>query len=67
MQRRTGRTHWECSVLEYEDGASHAASSNLDGLDALSGFSDCKSPDPRSVHRQRHLVYPQLNPGDEWL
>ena len=49
MARRPNtRAHWSCDKEDYMDGAS---------------FSECKMPDPNRVHRQRHLVYPQLMPG----
>ena len=40
--------HWRCDTEDYEDGSS---------------FSQCQMPDPSRIHRQRHLVYPQLMPG----
>jgi hypothetical protein len=48
-QRPNGRTSWSCDQDTYADGAQ---------------WSECKAPDPASVHRQRHLTYPQLLPGE---
>eukprot|EP00802_Teleaulax_amphioxeia_P026864 Tamp_28042.p1 GENE.Tamp_28042~~Tamp_28042.p1 ORF type:complete len:125 (+),score=4.37 Tamp_28042:134-508(+) len=49
MARRPNtRARWTCDKEDYEDGSS---------------FSQCKMPDPNRIHRQRHLVYPQLMPG----
>mmetsp|Transcript_39352 Transcript_39352/g.61340 ORF Transcript_39352/g.61340 Transcript_39352/m.61340 type:complete len:118 (-) Transcript_39352:62-415(-) len=47
-QRPNKSRHWVCDVTEWSDGTS---------------YNHCTQPDLRSMHRQQHLVYPQLLPG----
>lgn len=48
-QRPNGRMGWGCESSDYADGAS---------------FTSCSPGDEASIHRQRHLTYPQLMPGE---
>lgn len=48
-QRPNGRMEWGCESSDFADGAS---------------YTSCRPPDAASVHRERHLTYPQLMPGE---